>query len=277
MNHEYAEYSDTANERPKRAAIEYVFCDHSPENLSKIVDALIASDGDIIAIEKVREGSFGMGTAEEKADLSRRMTEFLSSGSDITETAAQYFGTDDPLFTKLLDTLRGSDKRIVLIDMGTDDEGYYLRRASQECREAYNRKFNAPVAHDDTWKAELKELALEYQIASAQECEYRELVMGQQIESLACDNQESKITVMMGALHTPVSYDTNRRPNVSRTFVPTDEAAAAYAPSEKMRFGSGAGIRALRLNLKTFGLSVLDGDNKLITHMSSTPEEYEVK
>ncbi len=265
MNHEYAEYPDTANERPKRAAIEYVFCEHSLKNLSKIVDALIASDGDIIAIEKVREGSFGMGTAEEKADLSRRMTEFLSSDSDITETAAQYFGTDDPLFTKLLDALRGSDKRIVLIDMGTDDEGYFLREASQECREAYNRKFNAPVAHDDTWKAELWELADEYQIASARECEYREFVMGEQIESLARDNPESKITVMMGASHTPVSYGKNRQFDVSRTFVPTDEAAAAYAPIEKMRFGSSTYTRALRLNLNRLGLSVFDEDNKLIT------------
>ena len=261
MNVERAHLTEVSNGCPDETLIEYVLVDHSPENQYKIADILIGLDSDIIAIEKIKQGSFGTGTAEEKNDLSNRMTEFMATGNNITESAAEYFPAAELLFTKLLDTLKGSGKRIVLIDIGTDDEGYYIYERMVELRNEYSEKY-----HDKSIsREELKELYLNCQIASAQANEYRESVMKRQIATLAENNPGSKIAVTTGAIHTSVSHDMNQNINTSRIFVPTDDEAATYKHGEKMRFRDGYRYeRAIQFNLRSLGLSVLDERGMLI-------------
>jgi hypothetical protein len=133
--------SEERDKQPAEVSIEFIYADHSPENLYSVAQAVLASDGDIIAIEKIREGSFGMGTAEEKVALSERMTSFLAADSQINESAAEYFQTDEPFFTALLDGLKGSGKRVVLLDMGTDDPGYSLYRKTQDARRIFRERY----------------------------------------------------------------------------------------------------------------------------------------
>jgi hypothetical protein len=97
-------------------------------------------------------------------------------------------GTEEPFFTRLLEGLRGKDKRIVLIDMGTDDPGYSLYREVREKIQAYAAKLEEDQPHSEQWQSECSDLLLDYQIASARENEYRELVMENQVRSLAEDN-----------------------------------------------------------------------------------------
>lgn len=251
--------------QPQISAIDYVFCNHSEENLARVTDAVLASDGDIIAIEKIREGSFGMGTAEEKRQLSERMTHFIAADSDITQPASEYFETDEPFFTQLLDSLKGSNKRIILIDMGTDDPKYSLYRKTRETATTYVAKIEEDQPQDEQWQTECDDLRLDYQIAAARENEYREFVMQSQITALVADNPGRKITVMAGAMHTPISYGISRLFDVTRIFVPAAKEAAAYGPGERMRFGRmSSQIRMLRLNLGRFGLSTLDKNAELI-------------
>jgi len=249
-----------AKEDFSSASIDFIFADHSPENLPKIIDALVQSDGDIIAIEKIREGTFGMGTTAEKADLSRRMTEFLSSNTPITESAAEYFNTNEPLFTGLLDKLRESGKRIVILDMGTDDPGFSIYKRTVELREEYVRKLRERQQGGNITEEELKDLALDCKIAIAQSFEYREHVMENQLKEIAKNNPGQKITVMMGAAHTPVSHTMRSEFDTSRTFVPTDEDELLYPSGVKMRFENNLHVRMLRFNLNKLGLSVVDPD-----------------
>jgi hypothetical protein len=240
----------TRDEQLATVSVEFIFADHSESNLGKVADAVLASDGDIIAIEKIREGSFGMGTSEEKVELAERMTRFIAAGSTTAQTASEYFHTDEPFFTKLLDSLKCSGKRIVLLDMGTDDEGYVHYQKGQLARHAYNESVEASASNED--------LFFDYEIATAQSDEYREKVMGDQITSLAEANPSLKITVMAGAMHTPLSHNISSAIKSNRKFVPTDEAIATYAPNEKMHFDRPwSDMRLIRFNLKKFGLSTL--------------------
>jgi len=261
-------FANTASEAVHEAAsIDFVFSNHSEENLSRVVEAVIASDGDIIAIEKVLEGSFAMGTTEEKQALSERMTDFIAVDSAIEASASEHFDTEHPFFTQLLDGLKGSGKKIVLIDMGTDDPGYYLHRNDQKALQAYNAKVGEEHTKDDfeAWNAECNDLGLVYQIASARDSEYREHIMADQLASLADENPGQKITVMAGASHTPMGYSLRCGYKVTRTFVPTKEELADYAPGQKMRFSfTIAQMRLLRLHLSELGISTLDENNKVI-------------
>ena len=257
MNHETGTLNKAERDN-KAGSIDFIYSDHSLENLPKIAEALINSDGDIIAIEKIREGSFGMGTAEEKAELSRRMTEFLSSKSNITQSASEYLDTNEPLFTALLDRLKGSDKRIVIIDMGTDDPGYAYYRRSVELRLRYAEMIDELERGANISEAELDNLEMDYKIAMAQCYEYREHVMEGQLRALTEENPEAKITVMMGASHTPVSHNMKSNFDTSRNFVPTDEDEALYPKGVKMDFGASSEIRSIRFRLGEFGLSVVD-------------------
>jgi hypothetical protein len=61
------------DEQVRTSSVEFVFSDHSLENLLRVAEAVLATDPDVVAVEKIREGSFGMGTAEEKRQLSERI------------------------------------------------------------------------------------------------------------------------------------------------------------------------------------------------------------
>ena len=251
-------------EKPKESSIEIIYADHSEANLLKVADAVLSSGGDIIAIEKIREGSFGMGTLQEKAELSKRMTDFISPDSAITETAADYFHTDEPFFTTLLDKLKGSGKMVTLLDMGMDDPGYNLFRKTRQLRLSILEQYNMPHQESDNdWRSRLDDLMLDYQIAYAQQFEYRERIMRDQLVGLSQAHPGKKITAMLGAAHTWVSHNLPNSIASSRVFVPTDEEAHMYPPGMKMHFTHDVGIRALRFNLNSLGLSVLDDDGNL--------------
>lgn len=250
-------------ENNRRSSIEIVYADHSPDNLPKVVEAVLLSGGDIIAIEKIRENSFGMGTDKEKNELSARMTEFIACDSNITESASSYFKTNEPFFTTLLDSLRGTGKQIVLLDIGTDDPGYVLyRRAAEAAAKA--EIFNDGSLTDTEYnRQQLKDLLLDYQILAAQQYEYREHVMARQLAALAEVNQGKKITAMIGATHTWISHDISKSGaiDITRVFVPTDKDATTYVPGEKMRYDAPyRDVRVLRFRLAELGLSVMDGD-----------------
>ncbi len=243
--------SSVLDEQLHTASIEFIFCNHARENLIKVANAVLASDGDIIAVEKIREDSFGMGTEEEKQLLSEQMTHFIAPDSDITQSASEYFQTDDPFFGYMLDELKGSGKRIVLIDMGTDSEGYEYRQNSQSTRFAYAESLQQHADNSE-------DLQLDSQIAAAQSNEYREHVMKEQLTSLAQANPGLKITVMAGAMHTPMSHNLDPFIRSTRIFVPSDKEEAAYSPGEKMRFEEPwLTERILRFNLEALGLSTI--------------------
>jgi hypothetical protein len=89
--------------------------------------------------------------------------------------------------------------------------------------------------------------------------------MANQLAALAEENPGTKITAMMGALHTPVSHELSRRYQTVRTFVPRPEETQSYQPIERMRFDENQDtVRKLRLSLKDMGLSVLDDNNSLV-------------
>lgn len=241
-------------------AIDFIYSDHSPENLSKIVDALIESNGDIIALEKIREGSFGTGTVEEKKELSKQMTDFLDPDSTIEESAEEYFPGADPLFVGLLNRLKGSGKQIVIIDMGTDDPGYHYYADSIRLREKYVEKFEEYQQGGDVTREELENLTFDVRISMAQSYEYREHVIEGQLRELASRNPDAKISVMLGAMHTPVHHGMVNDYDVSRKFIPTDEDEALYSHGVKMRFEHAVPVRTLRFRLGELGLSVVDAD-----------------
>lgn len=259
-------------EKLQQSSIEIVYADHSEANLRKVAEAVLASDGDIIAIEKIREGSFAMGTSEQKAELSARMTDFISSESTITQSASAYFHTKEPFFTTILNRLKGSDKTITLLDMGTDDPGYHLFRKTRQLRLDIYDLNNSPHDENDLeWQAKLDDLVLDYQIADAQQFEYREHIMLDQLIQLSQANPGKKITAMMGAAHTWVSHNIPDTIVSSRVFVPSDKEAETYPPSVKMHFAHSVGMRALRFNLDKLGLSILDENGNLV----SNPESQE--
>lgn len=261
----------TTIETPAKSSIEIIFVTHSEENLPRVAEAVLASDGDIIAIEKIREGTFGMGTSAQKAELSARMTDFLATDSEITASAAGYFQTDEPFFTAILDALRGTGKQIVLIDMGTDDPGYGLRQKSRAAAESIESLNDGTLEDTDENREMLDNMMVGYQIASAQEDEYRDHVMRSQLLQLAADNPGKKITAMIGATHTWVSHHMPDDVTTSRVFVPTVEEAARYAPPVKIIYDEYPynGTRLLRFNLKNIGLSMLDDNGNL----KESPEE----
>lgn len=238
--------------RPTSASVDFIFVDHSEGNLPRVAQAVLASDGDIIAIEKIREGSFGMGTAEEKAHLSELMTRFIAVDNPIGQSAREYFQTEEPFFTQLLDGLKGSGKQIVLIDMGTDDAGYVHHQRNVTARHTCSESLQTnPDASEDS--------LLDYIIAAAQSYEYREHVMSEQIASLAHAHPEKKITVMAGARHTQLSHRVG-----ARTFVPTEEESATHEHGQRVRFDEvETKIRKIRFNLKKLGLSVLNNDHEV--------------
>lgn len=257
-------------EKPQQSSIEIVYADHSEGNLRKVAEAVLASNGDIIAIEKIREGSFAMGTSEEKAGLAARMTDFISSESTITESAAAHFHTKEPFFTTLLNRLKGSDKTIALLDMGTDDPGYYLFRKARQLRlDVYDLNNSPHEENDLEWQGKLDDLVLDYQIAHAQQFEYREHIMLNQLTQLSQAHPGKKITAMMGASHTWVSHNIPGTIASSRIFVPSDKEAETYPPSVKMHFAHDVGMRALRFNLDKLGLSILDENGNLVSNPES--------
>lgn len=253
-------------ENNRRSSIEIVYADHSPDNLPKVVEAVLLAGGDIIAIEKIRENSFGMGTDKEKNELSARMTEFIACDSNITESASSYFKTNEPFFTTLLDSLRGTGKRITLLDIGTDDPGYALYRETQKAAAevaAFNEK---RLADSEDSRNQLEDLMLSYAIFAAQQDEYRERVMANQLSALAEANMGKKITAMIGARHTWISHEISKSQavDVARVFVPTDEDATTYFLGQKMRYEAPyRDIRVLRVRLAELGLSVVDSNGEL--------------
>jgi hypothetical protein len=201
------------------------------------------------------------------------VSEFIAVGADIPQTAKEYFQTDDPFFTRLLDGLKGSGKRVVLIDMGTDDPNYHLRAEDVRANDALNAHIERAGEHpDDKWWRVYDSLLLEYKIADARSNECREHVMRGQVEELlATSVPGSRITIMAGVVHTPISYRSSQlrytdidgnpvRASVSRTFVPTAEAEASLDGSRvRIQFNPrDRDIRHLTQNLKRFGLSTLD-------------------
>lgn len=228
--------------------VEFVYCDHGKDNLDRVADAVIKSGGDVIAIEKIAEGSFGTGTRQEKADLSEAMTRFISLGSVTQEEAGEYFGIEEPFFEKILNSLRGSGKIIRLIDMATDDKEY----------DYYREVLLARKRHSESASPENYQNLV---IASALSNEQREYVMARQIESLVQDNPGSKITVMAGAVHTPISHELRSSGlSVRRIFVPTLEEELNFAGTpEVMRYtGRSRDVRQVRFELSKSGFSTIE-------------------
>jgi hypothetical protein len=257
-------------EKAQQSSIDIVYADHSEANLPRVAEAVLASNGDIIAIEKVREGSFAMGTSKEKADLSARMTDFISSKNSINESAADYFRTNEPFFTALLDGLKGSDKLITLIDMGTDDPGYYLFRKTRQLKlDILTLRNSLHHENDVKRQRQIDDLTLDYHIAFAQQLEYREQLMLNQLTQFSKNYPGKKITAMMGASHTWVSHHIPDTMSMSRIFVPAEEDAQTYPRSVKMRYDYDFDSRALRFSLDKLKLSILDENGNLKTNLNS--------
>jgi hypothetical protein len=236
------------------AEVDFFFCNHSTENLPKIADALITSDADIFAIEKIREGTFGMGTEQEKKELSERMTSFIAADNPTAQTAGEYFGTQEPLFTLLLDGLKGSGKKIVLLDMGIDNEQFPVYSNRVAVRQSYIDSQKDPSVTQE----ELDDLEIDNAIAGAQSNEVREVLMEQQIMQLVEENPDAKISVMVGALHTAISFNMRSLAKTKRHFILSDAEESRLEHGKKIRFSDqGCQSRAMRLKLGNIGLSLV--------------------
>ena len=249
---------------PEKSAFNFVFCEHTPEMVGRIAEALEGSD--IIAIEAV-----GLVSDEERAYVNDLLTEYVSSSTDEKrrKEIAVEFTAEDGLNARLwylavLNYFSASDKKIATIDANTDSLAYEFIQASKEAAFAIDTslKQNEP---DKTTRAKLaRAIKIE-----AESWKSRESVVVEQLRKLGSENPGSKIGVVLGAAHTGVRHALSKESDTSATYVRSSADAKVI-----FDYGTEA-IRTLRFGRSKLGKKFLD--RVLLESLSEASDRYPLK
>jgi hypothetical protein len=192
------EASSTSSYQPeqrKRLHAEYlfIFCYHTEEFADEISVAL--QDCDTIAIEYA-----GFKSEDERQYWNEMLTNYVSSAitpqqnAEIQDEFATSRGGDYP--SNVLKNLRGSNKRIVLLDMDEDNPNYFYIADYWVANKSYYRAVNNGYSIQKT-----KEAAVAFLRAATGSFHIREMVMADQLKALG--HTPGKIGVITGVIHTP--------------------------------------------------------------------------
>ena len=177
--------------------LKLVMWEHSKENNDNTVKQL--QDCDVVAFEhRVFKNN------EERQAYDRAATTYVSTTATDEERRKAYLFLDKfdhtaPQYKLLLDSLKGSDKRIVTLDMNKDDPDYKPELNTEKAVSLNASKMSV---------GEIKTTLVERAAASAKWDEAREARMVAQVTDLVGEysGQEVNIAIMVGAAHTPVHH-----------------------------------------------------------------------
>lgn len=184
-----------------------VFCDHVPENAERIANEVI--DCDVVAIELVGGDE---ESREYYSDLATRLIGRNVSETDLDEASEVLRkGSTD---AAILEQLRGTDKKIVYIDVEQTHDAYPAQAEASELIAAYDDKIRQLVPVDTLRDGLL--YAMERQSSASRQ---REMYMVEQIQTLQEQYSDKKVGVILGAIHTPVRHMLRSDQPVEAAFV----------------------------------------------------------
>jgi hypothetical protein len=195
----------------------FVYWEHIAANSAEAVAQL--ADCNVIGLELV-----GLLSKEEAISWGRSMTTLLSSTATIKERgealrAVGQYETSCRQESAIIAAFLGTDKRVVALDIRSDDPQYTLNEEANKAADDYEG-----AAFNDCPSTAVKQYLKDYLSAEAACSIYREDLLETQLDDLARTIDEgSKIGVVMGAAHTPVFHQISRRYPSERVFIGGDE------------------------------------------------------
>lgn len=229
-----------AGPQPEDTQFKFVFCDHVAANAHRIAEKL--EDCDVIAFEAVGPD------AELRSNYAETLSAYVSKGADAALrkeievwATKQCDENDDAWDIEILKYFLKSDKKVELIDIGSDDP--------EHDTDVRARKADDGLAEGIMRYAPLKELvSLQEQalVTEANSFKAREAVDVRQLERLASKYPGMRIGVLPGAVHTAIFHDIAKKFSATRTFALQDMPA----PGSKVVFRPrDNAIRAIRFNV----------------------------
>lgn len=191
---------------PHQPSFKVVAWEHTPANSAVAGEAV--ADCDVVAIERV-----GFRSKQRRAEFDAAATLYVSDTATEAEKE-KVTNLINPTLRTLLDPLGQSGKRIVTIDVNRGEPG------EQENRQSLAR-YGRAQAHiyrsTQKMKESLQLTATELGRTNAQ----REAKVVQQLQDLATEYEgtDTKIGVLVGAVHTPVVHALSRSHAVQREYV----------------------------------------------------------
>jgi hypothetical protein len=258
-------------ERASGSALKFVFWDHIPENAAAAAERL--KDCDVIGDEML-----GFRNQSQRHYYDAAATTYISSTATSWQRrkAGWYirnYGTDCCL--SFLDELRGTDKRVVTLDIDKCDPEY---AAYKDTLRAQRKVHTATKQH--RLSCELRPLLLNYLGSCAVESAVRESCVVPQIHELVdrYGGRDTKVGILYGAIHTPLYHAMSSMYPSESVFVALNHArlfrnerrhfAPEYDIIRRLRFLSDANIPETLVNR-----AILQNE---YTHDIVNPNELEV-
>jgi len=230
--------ADSNPEHANGPRYNFVFCDHTAENVPAIVEQI--KDCDIVAIEGV-----GKTTEERQGieSLANRLSRVAPDSPEAAQLLDRLRAHVSGAMEDLLSSLAGKGKTITLIDVDQDHPIYSLITDAGNLLDYYaEAQISKPTPH-------LRNIVRDLVADNAIIDQFREAAVITQLQSMPQQGveKETDVAVIEGKAHTPVYHAMGRAGYmVHRDFVAGDEDVA---PPEKAHFSyMDRATRAERIN-----------------------------
>lgn len=232
---------DMSEHRPK---FDFVYAHHAPANHARIIDALRASDGDVLAVEATGE------SRDERRAIERVINRALDPRSELRATEIGHLlNYGDGFIDRVVTAFEDSGKIFSLIDISSEHRVTELVGHIDQLHGDIIHKMWNGASH-----ASLRDSMRAVIDLDARAVTIREQVVLSQLMLLAEHHRDQTITVFQGADHTRTSHALARIAMVHRRFVPL--ANEPIDDRTSMRFT--AYDRLLRMRL--FNKDIPDAD-----------------
>ena len=201
-------YSPEEQER-LNAEYSFVFCYHTEEFVDEISAAV--QDCDTVAFEYV-----GFDSDDERQRWDARLTTYVSDTVTeqlSTEVEAELDASAAGAYLKgVLAKLRGSNKKIVTLDMNVDNPNYPLVEEWWVAEKDYYR-----IVKDGSPVQEIRQASTALLRTAVTSFPLREAVMANQLKALG--HSPGKIGVVTGIIHTPVEEELSSIAETTKTVI----------------------------------------------------------
>jgi hypothetical protein len=236
VSQEYAALGLSPEQSPK-PRLKFLFWEHIKKNASRVAEEV--RDCDVIAMELA-----GV-TPEWRQQLGQAATTFVSSTASASERrkAGKFLKQNSDVFRAgpaVLSKLKGSDKRIVYIDMDSEDSRgtSTLHNDLLEDSNLATERFKRLVKNSKKPSPDDRRSFTDMVAANARSDAAREELLVSQIDHLVQSDvgTDERIGILLGAAHTPVFHKLSRRIASERKFigVAKDGQKAAYNPTDAL-------------------------------------------
>lgn len=209
--------------RPK---IDFIYAQHNPSNHARIIDALKASDGQILAVEAVGESQ------DERRAVERVVNRVFDPASELhAPDIEQLLEYGDGFIDYIVTAFEDSGKTFSLIDISSEHRITQLVGHTYRLHKTLLEKMWSGVSN-----AELRAPMRNILKLDAHAVTVRERTVFTQLTTLMSRYPEQHITVFEGADHTRVSHALGRVASVSRVFVPAIEHVTDATAGVTMRY-----------------------------------------